>query len=553
MVDIDFDLNQSHTIIQANLTDQFQQVINKYLTKALLNPDSVCFIANGKQVNPSEAVQNHMSNLDKDQKKLKVLVNMFESDRVPEEVIIKSEEIICPQCKEPCLIALEGCKIKLYECPKKHKNKEINIVDFENTQKINISKIICDNCKIKNKGNCPKNDFYKCLSCNHNLCLICRPNHNSSHNVIRYDQKNYICHNHNEHLISYCKECNKNICYSCEGHEEHETIALKELKPNIEEKKCLLKEMKAIIETLELKIKEAINILNEFSVFIKKFYDINNSIVSNYDAKNRNYQVLQNVKGISNNTIIYNKLKDIKVKDDINDIIKMYRSIKENKEIYEDKKENNNMYGNIEKKNKENINNKNQNAIIYNILNKDEIKIFGSTFVDNNKNKCNIIIDGQKQSLCSYLKLNPNQKKERILQIELQGIQNITNMSSMFYNCKSLISLPVISVWDTKKVTNMKSMFNGCSSLISLPDISMWNTNNVTDMSYMFCDCSSLSSLPDISKWNTNNVKDMSHMFNYCESLISLPDFSEWKINKNLKKEGMFEGVNINIIPKKFK
>ena len=53
---------------------------------------------------------------------------------------------------------------------------------------------------------------------------------------------------------------------------------------------------------------------------------------------------------------------------------------------------------------------------------------------------------------------------------------NVTNMSYMFYECSSLISLPDISKWDTKNVTNMSYMFNGCSSLISLPDISKWDT-----------------------------------------------------------------------------
>ena len=49
-------------------------------------------------------------------------------------------------------------------------------------------------------------------------------------------------------------------------------------------------------------------------------------------------------------------------------------------------------------------------------------------------------------------------------------------------------------------VTNMKSMFDGCKSLLSLPDISKWETQNVINMSYMFQSCESLSSLPDISK-----------------------------------------------------
>ena len=78
---------------------------------------------------------------------------------------------------------------------------------------------------------------------------------------------------------------------------------------------------------------------------------------------------------------------------------------------------------------------------------------------------------------------------------------NFTNMSYMFYNCSSLISLPDISNLDTKNVTNMEGMFSGCSLLKSLPDISKWNTKNVNDMSYIFSRCSSLKSLPDISKW----------------------------------------------------
>ena len=275
MVDIDFDLNQSHTIIQANLTDQFQDVINKYLGKTLLKPESVAFIVNGKQANPSESVQSHMSKLDKEQNKLKVLVNILESNDAPQEIITKSEEIICPECKEPCRIAFEDYKIKLYECPNKHERKNINIPDFPDTQIINESKIVCEQCNFKNKGNCPKNEFYRCLTCSKNICLLCKCNHDRNHNIIEYEQRNYICQKHNEPLISYCKDCNTNICYSCEEHEKHETIFLKDLKPNIEEKTNLLKEMKEVIESIDVKIKEAINILNKFSVFMKKFYDIN--------------------------------------------------------------------------------------------------------------------------------------------------------------------------------------------------------------------------------------------------------------------------------------
>ena len=35
-------------------------------------------------------------------------------------------------------------------------------------------------------------------------------------------------------------------------------------------------------------------------------------------------------------------------------------------------------------------------------------------------------------------------------------------------------------------------------------EIKLIETKNITNMSYMFDECSSLISLPDISKWNTS-------------------------------------------------
>ncbi len=71
----------------------------------------------------------------------------------------------------------------------------------------------------------------------------------------------------------------------------------------------------------------------------------------------------------------------------------------------------------------------------------------------------------------------------------------------------------------------MSNMFYGCRSLISLPDISNWNTSNVEYMDGMFSECYSLISLPDISNWNTFNTKGMNHMFYKCSSSLKLPDF----------------------------
>ena len=50
--------------------------------------------------------------------------------------------------------------------------------------------------------------------------------------------------------------------------------------------------------------------------------------------------------------------------------------------------------------------------------------------------------------------------------------------------------------------------------------------DNVNNVSYLFFGCTSLVSLPDISKWSTNFINNMSYMFSKCDSLISLPDLS---------------------------
>ena len=156
--------------------------------------------------------------------------------------------------------------------------------------------------------------------------------------------------------------------------------------------------------------------------------------------------------------------------------------------------------------------------IIYDIKRKNNIKIFGSKFVKNNKNICKMIIDNKEYELAEKYKVKGYNKK---LKIKLKGINHITNMSDMFSDCSSLSSLPDISKWNTTNVYNMSYMFSYCSSLSSLPDISKWNTNKAINMSYMFYFCSSLSSLPDISKWNTNNVTNMNEMFYGCLNLTT--------------------------------
>ena len=540
-------------MIQANLDDTFQDVFNKYSQKSNIAPNSVHFVANGIIINPEQKVRSQMIDI----KNNKIQVLVFLNDEENEEnVITKSKDIICPKCFEPCRIKIDNYKIVLYGCINKHITNNIKIKDFPNTQKINESQIICTRCKIKNKGNTPENEFYKCLTCDSNLCLLCKPNHDKEHNIIKYDQKNYICRKHNDTLIQYCEKCEQNICFSCiEEHKGHKTIFLGDIIPNMKEKKDELIEIKTEIKNFNNNIKTIINQLNELVKIMEIYYGINKDILTYFDKKNRNFEILQNINEININNELIQKLKNINginnIGDKIVEILDLYNNINltkrdinrinriensdsliklSNKEV--------NIPKNIEKNliYKNNISTSNSLSSNELALNKvtmihivdkdmDKIKIFDGPFIKNNKNNCYMIINGEQKELCEYLELNNYYKEKNEIEIILVENKVITDMSYMCSGCSMLKSLPDIDKWDTKNVTNMSNMFSYCSSLKSLPDISNWNIKKVTDFKNMFYKCNSLKQFPDILDWGCGNNSKINSILNGCKAEIIVKTF----------------------------
>jgi len=504
MASIEFIYQENSITIQSNLNDKLKDIIHKYLSKSLIERNSVFFLYSGNIINEELNLYELIGKEKKDT--IKILVNPINNIN-DNESIKKSKYIICPICKENAKFQIIDYKINLNKCKNGHKLNKILLTEFEKTQLIDISKIICNICKENNKSSTYKNEFYRCLTCNINLCPLCKTSHDKSHNIINYEQNNYICQKHNEIYVKYCYSCKKNICLVCENeHKNHKNISYGDMIPNENENKEYLNKLRESINIFKKKIKEIINIFYKVIDNIELYYNISNDIINNYDKKYRNYEILQNIKEIKENNILneIDKInKEININNKINNIIKIYDIIFD-KNITEI-----NILYNIKKKNKD--------------IEKEEdkINIFGSIFVKNNINKCKIIIDKKEYNLQE--KFTIKNDNIQALNIKLKGIENITNMSYMFYNCTSLSSIPDFSKLDIKNVTDISYMFNNCSSLKSLPDISKWNTNNITNMSYLFNNCSSLKSLPDISKWNTNNVTNMSGIFRNCSSLNSLP------------------------------
>ena len=332
MIQIEFNYKQQFTKIQAQLNDKFQNVINSFIQKSLLNPDSIYYLANGNVIDLEQTVENQMNEMDKQNQKLKVLVYLIEEDNTNIQVLVNSKDIICSLCHEPCRVKTKNYKLSLSGCVNKHKINNINIKDFPNTQKINISNIICEKCRNNNKGNSANHEFYKCLTCKQNLCILCRSNHVLNHKIINYDQKNYICQKHNEAFIKYCKGCKKNICFSCdEEHEGHNTIFLGDIRPNIEEIKNNLLQIKAEVESFNNEIKNMIKKLNELKDSINIYFEIYNNLINSYERQNRNYQILQILKKFDINNEIFKSIREINgitnIKDKLFNIIDLYNNI----------------------------------------------------------------------------------------------------------------------------------------------------------------------------------------------------------------------------------
>ena len=336
MVQVEFDFKQALTVIQADSEDIFNNVLDKYIQKTMMDKNSLYFIANGKLINPEKKIKEELNEINK--KSLKILVYEKDTEK-KEQLFEKSKEIICPICQEPCLIKIENFKIKLYGCKNGHSKQNIQFTDFLETQKLNLSKIICNTCKKSNKGNTNGNLFFKCLNCQQNLCPLCKTyKHDQEHNIIKYELKNYLCNKHYESFIKYCKTCKLNLCFECEGEhkknkefKEHEIISLNNLIIDEDEIKNKIIEIKNLIKSFNENIKMIIQQLNDFLKSIESYYDINNDIINNYKKKNRNYEVLNNTNETIFKNKIFEEIKKINENDNINkkisDIISLYNNI----------------------------------------------------------------------------------------------------------------------------------------------------------------------------------------------------------------------------------
>ena len=325
MAEILFTYKGIETSIQSNIDDKMEEIINKYVTKSENISKKIYFVYNEERVNKELTFSQQANEIDNERKKMNILVFDEEKEENFKNLgnMIKSNEIVCPECNENILINVKNYKINLKECKNGHIKNDILFEVFENNQKIDLSKIKCDKCNEKSINNTYNNEFYICNSCEIKLCPSCKSIHDNDHNIINYNDRNYICKKHNDKYVNYCKECKENICMLCESdHNNHKKIYLGDM---IYDKDDLLKkfeEFEGVFGKLKIKIEEIKNKLNYILKNIEIYYNINKDIINYYENKKKNYYLLKNINEIeeSNKNII----KDLNKINEEENIIKRF-------------------------------------------------------------------------------------------------------------------------------------------------------------------------------------------------------------------------------------
>ena len=302
MAEIKFNFEGINTSIQCDTKDKFKDIIKKFYTKINKEGDAnLYYLYNGTKINENLTFIEQANQLDKNRNKMDVIVyNNFEEHHESKEII--SREIICPKCKENCSIDIKDFKVNFINCKNNHINNNILLNNYELTQKIDLKEIICEICKNNNKGDTHNNEFYICNNCNKNICPLCKSIHDKNHNIINFNDKNYICKKHNDIFNKFCKSCNENICIFCEEeHKNHDIIDLSSIIIKKDEFSKILKELKQSIDNYKYQINAIKQIFDKMINIIDAYYKINNDIINNYNMNKRNYYNLLTLQNLKNN------------------------------------------------------------------------------------------------------------------------------------------------------------------------------------------------------------------------------------------------------------
>jgi len=205
-----------------------------YSSKININMSQLRFLYKGRNIFSNEKNKKKKLNEFKDNN-IKIFVYNIKIKKNKNTNNEDLKDIICPICKNVAIINNNNDKFSLNCLHNNHKFIDLTINWLYESQYFNESLINCNKC-----GN--NKSYYNIFyidSNNKYFCPLC--SEEGTNNIIDYEYRFKFCINHQKQYISFCKNCNINLCARCEEkHKNHKIKIYKEIKPN--EKK--IKEIK---------------------------------------------------------------------------------------------------------------------------------------------------------------------------------------------------------------------------------------------------------------------------------------------------------------------
>jgi len=132
MNQVEFKYKGLSSIIQCNENEKIKNICQQFCNKAKIDKNNIFFSYDdkaGKEFNEELTFNEMINSIDKNENKMIILV--YDINKEEDKSIIKSNEIICPECGEICKIKFNNYKISLYECKNKHEINNLSFDEFE--------------------------------------------------------------------------------------------------------------------------------------------------------------------------------------------------------------------------------------------------------------------------------------------------------------------------------------------------------------------------------------------------------------------------------------
>ena len=142
MIKIEFEYNSAKTIIQSIYEDKMRQVCSKFTQKVQIDLNKLYFIYSGNIINLDLSVEQIINKADRERKVLSIIAIDHSNEQGNNSKVV-SPYIICPICKEHARFEIKNYRITIYNCKNGHVIDDILFKDFEKTQTIDESLIMC--------------------------------------------------------------------------------------------------------------------------------------------------------------------------------------------------------------------------------------------------------------------------------------------------------------------------------------------------------------------------------------------------------------------------